>query len=138
MHNVKLLRALLILWLSLSVPTMAMASVVNGDHCKRTGMAGMSHEAHGKHAMHAEMMMQGEHASHMAHAGDVVKTDKTHCSCGCNCSGSHCVTSCAGLLAVSGLRDFLNGGRDSRLPTSGSARALAAHHLDLLRPPSLS
>jgi hypothetical protein len=132
----KLFRLVVLLWLSLSVPTAALASVVSAEHCQR-GKPAAGASAHAQHAMHAGMSMQGEHAQHMAHAGQQAKVDNSHCSCGCNCSNSHCATSCTGLMAVGGFRDSLSVSRDHRLITSGSPHPIAALHLDLLRPPSL-
>jgi hypothetical protein len=131
----QLLHLMLVLWLSLSVPTAALASVVSAEHCQHGKPTIAS--VHTQHAMHADMPMHGEHAQHMAHAGQQAKVDKSHCSCGCNCSNSHCATSCTGLMAVGGFRDSLGVSRDLRLIISGPTHPIAARHLDLLRPPSL-
>ncbi len=81
--------------------------------------------------------MQGEHAQHMAHAGKLEKASKNGCNCGCHCSNTHCATSCAGLLAVGSFIGGFNIGRGSQLIGSGQTHPVAAHPLDLLRPPSL-
>jgi uncharacterized protein involved in copper resistance len=132
-----LLRLLIVLWLSLSVPTAALASVVNAEHCQRGKAASSEMAEHAQHAMHAGMQMDGDHAQHMAHAAKSVKTSDGGCSCGCKCNNTHCATSCAGLMAFGGMRGVLVASPDSRQFVSGPVHPVAAHHLDLLRPPIL-
>lgn len=132
-----LLRLLLVLWLSLSVPTAALASVVSAEHCQRGKATTSAMTEHAQHAMHAGMKMDGDHAQHMAHADKPGKSSDGGCSCGCKCGNTDCATSCAGLMAFGGMRGVLAAGPEFRKRVSGPADPVAAHHLDLLRPPSL-
>ncbi|MGH8530765.1 MAG: hypothetical protein ACRETN_13140 [Nevskiales bacterium] len=132
-----LLRIILAFWLSLAVPTAALASAMNEGHCQRANpIATAAASGHGQHAMHAAM--QGEHAQHMVPAGKITKSEKNPCSCGCNCSGTHCATSCGGAMASGGFRDVYSFGPSFGLSMARPAQAVAAHTLDLLRPPSLT
>lgn len=134
----KLFRVFLVLWLSLSVPTSALASVMSGGHCKRSEMAAATASAHGQHAMHAEMQMQGgEHAQHMAHADQAAKSGKSQCTCGCSCCGTNCAVTCSAAMVSGAIRESFFLGRDSRLIASGPTHPVAARPFDLLRPPSL-
>lgn len=132
------LRVLIALWLSFTVPVTALASLMNVEHCQR-GMQVTTSPGHGGHAIPADMQLQGsEHALHMANAGTAVDSSNTDCSCGCNCSVTHCATSCSAVLIRSGLRDSFFSDRGIWLVDSPSSHPLAAHHSDILRPPSLS
>lgn len=128
------LRSFIIFLLVLCVPTAGLASVVNAGHCQRNQPASATSA---QHAMHAGMSMPGDHSHHMAHMGMQKETGKGSCTCGCNCSGTHCVTSCSALMAGSDLREAFSLDRELRLAYSGPTHPVAAHHLDLIRPPSL-
>ena len=132
-----LLRLFLVFWLSLSVPTVALASLVNAEHCQRGKVAATTTSGHSQHAMHAGMESMGDHTQQLAHPGQSASGDKTLCDCGCNCSNVRCATSGAGLMAGGASRDFFNLYQDQRLIFSGSASPLAGYSLNLFRPPSL-
>jgi len=141
----KFLRLLLIFWLSLANPTLALASVVNAGHCQHGNAAsGEKMPHHGQHAQHAQhakdadRQIQVEQAQHVAHADKIAKTDNSDCSCGCNCSGAHCATSCGGAMASGSFRNVYSFSPSFGLSVVQPAHALAAHSLDLLRPPGLT
>lgn len=125
------------LCLSLTVPMVGVASVVNVEHCQRSKAVASAMVEHAQHTLHADMQMDDEHARHMVHAAKPAKAGDDACSCGCKCDNTHCATSCAGLMAVGGMRDVQAANPDSRKFFSGPTHPVAAHHLDLLRPPSL-
>lgn len=133
----KFFRILIVLWLSLAVPTAALASLVNEGHCQRDSAASTPATDNAQHAMHAGMQMQDPHAQHLAQAAKLTKADQSHCGCGCNCSGTHCATSCSGLMAMGALRGVFSPDADTRQLSSEPARPVTAHLLELLRPPSL-
>jgi hypothetical protein len=131
-------RILIVLWLSFALPVTALASLMSAEHCHR-GMPEKTTSAHSGHTMSAGMQMQGgEHADHMASAGKAVGSNNMHCSCGCNCSASHCVTTYSAVIVRDGLRESLAYDRDIWAIASASTHPLAAHLRDILRPPSLS
>ena len=129
----KWFRILMVLWLTVSVPTAALAAAMNSEHFQRNKPVTTT-SIHSQHMMHAEM--HGAHAQHMAHAskGDC---DEHHCRCGCNCSSTHCTTASPAMMSGNGLYEFLSLSREPRLHAAGPVHAVAGHHLDILRPPSL-
>jgi hypothetical protein len=136
--NMLKLDLLLVLWLSLSVPTAALASVVSAEHCQRGKTASSAMAGHAQHAMYADMQMNGDHLQHLDHAAKPVKaSDDNGCSCGCNCGSTHCASSCASFMAIGTFKGALAVQASSRLFLGDPARPATAHHLDLLRPPSL-
>lgn len=132
---VRTLRVVLALWLSLAVPTGALASAT--QPC--SGMAPTSTASQDAHAGHDMKGASGaEHLQHMAAAdSDPEESSKSGCQCGCNCSGYHCVSSASGLPTGTYAVAAFSANDGLRLH-AGAARTAAAHHLDLLRPPSLT
>ena len=131
----KKLRLLVALCLSLTVPTAALASVVNAGHCQMKPPSASTGE-HAGHDMGA--MQHGQHVKQMATAASEAKSALNACKCGCKCTSDHCVSSSSGLLT--GPRadgDFTTGDGALRAQAMPS-RTASAHHLDLLRPPSLT
>jgi hypothetical protein len=130
----KSLRLLVALCLSLTVPAAALASAVNAGHCQMTQSAPAGA---GEHAGHDMGDMQ--HAQHLQAGTDAVaKVAPNGCTCGCKCTSDQCVSSASGLLTgprIAG--DFATS--DALLRSRAVAsRTASAHHLDLLRPPSLT
>ncbi len=82
-------------------------------------------------------MSHAEHQQHMAKVGADTKVPANGCQCGCNCISSHCVSSASGLMngAYAVVSLSVNDGLHAH---AGPTRTAAAHHLDLLRPPSLT
>jgi hypothetical protein len=132
-----LLRLFLVFCLSLSVPTVALASLVNAEHCHRGKVAATTTSGHSQHALHAGMESMGDHSQQLAHPKQSANGDTTLCDCGCTCSTVQCATSGAALIAFGTSRDFFNLHQEQRLIHSGSASPLAGYPLDLFRPPSL-
>jgi hypothetical protein len=133
-----MLRLLLVLWLSLSVPMAALASVVRVEHCQRgatTSSATMV--GHAQHVLHAGMQMAGDHAGHMARAARSGESSADGCACGCNCGNAHCASSGAGCMAVGGLKGAPSVSADSKWFAGDTTLLVTAPPLDLLRPPTL-
>jgi hypothetical protein len=132
------LHLLLVVWLSLSVPTAALASAFSAEHCQRGKPAATAMAGHAQHALHADMQMDGDQAQYPDHTAKPIKTSSgDDCSCGCNCGSTHCASGCTGFMAVGALKQPPAAQANSRLLLGGAARPSTAHHLDLLRPPSL-
>ncbi|MGQ0586525.1 MAG: hypothetical protein ACT4PK_04915 [Gammaproteobacteria bacterium] len=132
----KKLRLLVALCLSLTVPAAALASVVNAGHCQMKPAARASTGAHAGHDMGA--MQHAQHMQQMAAADAPAKSAPSGCTCGCKCTSDHCVSGASGLLTGPRTEaDFVSS--DGSLRTQAMpSRTASAHHLDLLRPPSLT
>jgi hypothetical protein len=132
----RILRLLLLGWLAVAVPVTAMASIVNTGHCQRiqqTPMAAVvDHSQHGAHARHPADSME------ISHMGQQKAQADRGCNCGCNCFAQHCTTGFSGLMgglyAASGFFDGVAQQGVRALPGT----LASAHHLELLRPPTLS
>jgi len=135
----KLLRLFLALWLSLAMPATALAAVLNADHCSRMPVpTPASSNEHAGHDM--QSMSRAEHVQHMQQAGaTTADTDapSNGCKCGCDCASHHCVAGASGVLAGSMPGGAFAFGAGEQLAYVGPSRKASAHHLDLLRPPSL-
>jgi hypothetical protein len=130
-----LLRALLVFWLSLAVPTTAVAAATQSEHCNR--MAAVASTSGDSHAGHD--MQNMSHAQHMqdSPAPTPEDTPADGCQCGCNCSSHHCASSASSLLTgLHQVADFSVD--DQQRAFAVPLRTASAHHLDLLRPPSLT
>jgi hypothetical protein len=93
-------------------------------------------DAHAAHDM--KSMSHAEHMQHMASAdSEAEKPAKSGCQCGCNCSGYHCVSSASGFPAGIYVVAAFSAGDGQRVYAKPT-RTASAHHLDLLRPPSLT
>lgn len=133
-----MLRRLLVLCLSLTLPVSALAAVAGPEHCRHGSAESTATSGHEHHSMSSDMAMDhGDHAQHMADASGAEQTGGSECSCGCNCGDSGCAPQGIGFLTASGMKTAL-------LPVSGTRKFLGAlaqtaapHPLDLLRPPSL-
>ena len=133
-----ILRSLVVTCLMLAVPTTALANMLTRGHCKaaEASAATQASTGHAGHQMHAGMSM--DHAAMADHAGhdQGAKVTKGDCKCGCSCSGQHCVSGGAGFLSAA-----VSDGMSLDAAGTEAAAALvvhvsAAHHLDLLRPPT--
>lgn len=134
----KAMRILLALWLSLSVPTVALAQLVSEGHCKHQVPAAGTSTAPAQHMMHAGMAMPADHAEHMVHATQQAKAEKGGCICGCNCTNHHCVTGFSVAVTTAILHGGFPDSLGDRLFYLRPAHRMAGHHLDLIRPPSLT
>lgn len=134
-----MLRVLLSLLLCLSVPASALASVTQSGPCARMSAEGASPASSDAHAGH---QMQGmDHSQHMLHAGAAKAEENAKtslgCACGCDCTSHHCFSGASGLLTgLATAVAFAEG--DDQHPHTGAARTASAHHLEILRPPSLT
>lgn len=132
----RILNLFLIGWLAIAVPTTAMASIINTDHCQRMkkdqSMSGMNH------AQHAMPMQSSVDAATMAHLEHQKKQTDNGCNCGCNCSNQHCATSFTSFMGgLPTMTSFFDGTTQNILRTQ-PGHLTSAHHLELLRPPTLS
>ncbi len=132
----RFLRLILIGWLVIAVPTTAVASIMNKGHCQQMQekpmAAGMDHS---QHAMHKQQSANPQSMSHAMHQD---KQAQNGCTCGCNCFSQHCATGFSGLMSgLSTVADFFDGISLQTLRAE-SGHLTSAHHLDLLRPPTLS
>lgn len=134
-------RMLVSLLLCLTMPASALASVTQGEHCARLNTAETSPTLSDAHAGHD---MQGmDHSQHMpdadADAAKAENSDKTSlgCACGCDCTSRHCFSSASGFLSGMSAAVALVAGDDQH-PDATATRTASAHHLDLIRPPSLT
>lgn len=134
----KLLRLALILWLTLSVPATAWASLMKADHCQRAKPAQAVVSSQGPHAMHEGMQIQDEHAQHRAQTGKTATSATNSCQCGCNCNDAHCTPASFAAMAGHDLSESFPLAHGLRQMGLRPAAPLAAHPLDLLRPPSLT
>ena len=130
------LRLLLICWLAVAVPTTAAASIINEGHCQRMQekpvAAGMNHALHSMHTQPSADSMAMDHMNHQAKQSD------SGCTCGCNCSNQHCTTGFSSLMGgLSASPDFFDG-TTRQIASVQPSNLASAHHLDLLRPPTLS
>lgn len=146
-----ILRRILVLFLSFSVPTTVLASLMDTGHCHKAPRSSVSVSADTS-ASHVgmDMSIRGARANHMmqtaaegAHSfesiGSLSSADQIGCKCGCNCSTTHCATAGAALATIA---DFDNGffypSLSRNLIRFGPTHAIAAHGLDILRPPCTS
>lgn len=133
------MRSLVVTCLMLAVPTTALANMLTRGHCKAASEASAATQAstgQAGHQMHAGMSMdRAAMADHSGHDQDA-KVAKGDCKCGCSCSGQHCVSGGAGFLsaAISDGMSLVATGTEATAALV--VRISAAHHLDLLRPPT--
>jgi hypothetical protein len=127
-----LLRLFLVCWLTIAVPTAALASVVNAGHCQRLqqgtqAMPGMDHSQHMRHVMHdpSQAPQQDRRSSH-------------GCTCGCYCLEQHCTAGFSGFLGATGIQPAFPAGAGSQILQAEPGHLASAHPLDLIRPPSLN
>lgn len=125
------LRMSLILWLAMSVPTTALAGLLQQGHCRMADAATATAVAV-DHSMHAGHSMDADPAS--SSDAPVDKTDGG-CKCGCNCSTDHCTSGGSGFVSTPESSTALSGA-DSHALAASVHSAAAAHHLDLIRPPA--
>lgn len=130
------LRLILSFWLAIAVPTTAMASLVNADHCQRMqesqAMAGMDHAQHARH------MQSAPDGSDKTSVQNPVQHADSGCTCGCNCFNAHCAAAFLGFMdGLLAQADFYDGPVVLASRTQPGHLA-SAHHLELLRPPTLS
>lgn len=130
-----LLRVFLVLWLAMSVPTTALAGMLQQGHCRMEDAAAVK-AAEADHSMHAGHSMDAGHGTHQA-TGAATSMDKTDagCKCGCNCSADHCTSGVSGFVSTPESSTAFGSADSHALPVSVQGAA-AAHHLDLLRPPA--
>lgn len=130
------LRYFIVLWLSLCVPAVALASIINAGHCQQKQSTSAPVAATSQHAMHQGK--QVEHSQHLAHPGQAKYPDNGHCNCGCDCSSMQCVSGCSAFMAGVSLQSLLHYNGHFQLKAAGWSHPVAAHSPGLLRPPSLS
>jgi len=124
MRNLRPLLLLLLAWL------MAFQAAAGVGHCWQV-------------AAPAEGPQSVLHAAHagMQHADLAQATDPappwSDCACGCHCAASHCAASCPALGSTSALLLLIPAAQPLRAHQPSTA-VVAAHGLDLLRPPSIS
>jgi hypothetical protein len=132
----RLLRLILIGWLAIAVPTAAVASIVNAGHCQQMQekpmAAGMDHSQHSMHAQDSSGSMAMAQMDHKPKPAD------NGCTCGCTCIGQHCATSFSSLMGALYIPSGLFDGTAQQIARMQPGHLTSAHHLDLLRPPTLS
>jgi len=129
MRNLRPLLLLVMAWL------MAFQAVAGVGHCRHaaTPSSGPQSDLHAQHAGMDHAAMQ--HAD-MAQAPDAAPP-WSDCACGCHCAASHCAASCPALGSTSARLLLIPATQPLRAHQPSTA-VVAAHGLDLLRPPSIS
>lgn len=94
--------------------------------------AGMDHSQHSMHAQDSSGSMAMMQMAHQAMPAD------NGCTCGCNCFNQRCTTSFSSLTSVLYISSGLFDGTAQQIARMQSGHLTSAHHLDLLRPPTLS
>ena len=127
-------RYFIVLWLSLSVPTVSVAAAIQNEHCPQH-VSGFAMD--GEHARNA--MQQADKMDHSQHvANSELPCPDTNGHSNCDCGDMHCVTGGGSVLAIV-VMPFLSQANAYFLVNSAVKNHLAVgHSLDLLRPPSLS
>lgn len=127
------LRALVVSFVAVCVPTTAMASVIKAG-CQMRGAAVASEEMV-DHSMHAGHAMTDMDTMNHSTAPEPIQKASAGCDCGCNCATSHCASSATGLFSTPLLSGAIFA-KDSQPLSAVPQHLSAAHHLDLLRPPT--
>ena len=134
----KLLRSLLLLLLTLTVPVSGFASVTM-SHCKdmQQSKAVASAPVHDMAMMGDMSGMDHEHMHHgdMQKSSDSSKASSS-CKCGCPCKG-HCASSSCSVAAALIPKSLKTAELQSvkKIGQATTPHALTPHHLDRLRPP---
>lgn len=129
----KIVRLLLALILSVSVPVTTLAATVNLAQCEQRHALTDTPLTDPGHSLQSSQP-QGVHAQHMAHNDNTSQPDLEQCS---HCKTGHCASGSAGALA-SGAPLLVSAFENhAELIATPGSRTAPAHSLVPLRPPSL-
>jgi hypothetical protein len=132
--GMQLLRLILVCLMSLSIPTTALATMLNQSQCDQLHAATNASAIEPGHGAHTTSQPQGDHSQHLTNSEDSSPAAPKRCN---HCSTGHCASGCATTLATCSLflADTLIFGTE--LPSVPGTRTTVAHSFELLRPPSL-
>ena len=127
-------RYLIALWLSLSVPSVGVASAIQNDHCPQHKSGSAMGGEHAQHAMQQAGKL--DHSSHLANHDQPCPDTTDHSNC--DCGDMHCVTGGGTAYAIVAVPDSSQVNVYFSINSAVNNYPIVGHSVDLLRPPSLS